>query len=347
MENNPEVVNKSNKKIIIIVSFLILIIVGLIGYICYDKGVFGKKNNIEPNVNENSSIEKQNNDNIVYSSIYGFAYVYKNEKEYKMMALNSNGSDIELNSGQGSITFYIKNNKLLYTNTRANSNSASYIQKVYYIDLDDKSYKPMELASGIGIYDYFDFNSNYLFSRNGLDDIKGIVRYDLNTKEKIIFEKDVYANGFFINDNKLYYYYTDYSFSNSNTPVDLYYTIDFDGKNKKSITKEEYDKVVSDSGYKEEIGTYNDVYFIKNNKKVYIDKELHNLYLDDKIVYTSSNTSRSIVLEYSEDPNIICFREVTMNTGEVPLKSYFYHIDTDKLEEINENQVISFREIIK
>lgn len=344
-ENDDIVKNEKKGKHIIIIVLLGLIILGLIGFICYDKGVFSVKKSSENNNIENSSSDKEQKVDNDDSNIYGFAYVSKNDKEYKIMALNSKGSDVELNSGEGSVTFYLKNNKLLFMNRRASFDEPTYVQKTYYVDLNVHPYKTIQLTEGVSIYDYFDFNSKYLFAHNSYaDGKKGIKRYDFDTKEEVIFEEGVYANGIFIANNRVYYSTMDYS---GNTPQEYYYSIDFDGKNKVNITKEEYDQVVAKSGYKEEIGTYNDVYFIKNNKKVYVDKDLHNLYLDDKVVYTSSKTSRSIVLEYSEDPNIICFREVTMNTGEVPPKSYFYHIDTDKLEEINENQVISFREIIK
>lgn len=353
VENNVEIsqtqistnqgeIKKKNNGVAFILVFIILVGGFVTWYFAFGgKDILaGKKE--EPKPEENQKETKEENE--MNSTIYGFAYVSKNNKEYKMMALNSKGNDIELNKGEGAITFYIKNNRLLFINRRANFDEPSYVQKTYYIDLNNRPYKAIQLTENVSIYDYFDFNSEYLFAHNSYaDGKKGIKRYNFNTKEEKIFEEGVYANGIFIDNKKVYYSFMDYSGS---TPQEYYYSIDFDGNNKEKVSKEEYDQVVSNSGYKEEIGSYNAVYFIKNGKKVHVDKEIKNLYLDEKIIYTVSNESRSIVLEYSEDSNIICFEEVTMNTGEQPPKYYYYHIDTEKLEEVNEEDMTNFRELI-
>lgn len=280
--------------------FLLIITVFVLGLaigVTLTKGLslFEKKhsNNSE---NTNSKQEETN--------IYGFCYLSKDYKEYRIIGLNSNGKDVELMNGYGPITMFVKNNKLLFTNSLANE--VGPVQKSYYIDLNKKPYKVVKLTDGIDFYDYFDFNEKYLFarSRNG-EDVTGIKRYDFETGEEYVFEDGVHANDITISGDRIYY--TVMNYEREENDYEEYYSIDFNGNNRESITKEEFNKVYLASGFKDALTDLGANSYIKNNKKITTEK--NNLLVDGKVVYTSSDSSEMLDLLYSDDTNVVTFSE--------------------------------------
>ena len=354
VQNNVEPPKKKRKGKNILIIVLIFALLGCIVYILFDKKIIfnNNTNNIdENNVIENNSDEsnnQKNENNTNDLNIYGFAYVYKNFdiKEYKIMALNSQGDDIELNSGIGNITFYIKNNRLLFTNRRSNYEEPSYIQKAYYIDLNVHPYKVVQLTENVSFYDNFDISSKYLFAKVSPKDGMGIKRYNLETKEETIFEKDIIPIEIFVYKDRIYYQTIDYTKDN---PVDHFYSLDFDGNNKNEISEVKYNQVISAIGYKDEVGndaTYqNEPYILKNGMKVTITDG--KMMLGDNLIYTVSNSHNMLIFNYSSKNNVISFEEFTPTQGEeLPSKYFNYYIDTAKLDRVDEISVMDFRSIL-
>lgn len=134
---------KGNKGLII---FLILIILGLTCYICYDKGVFddllGKE---EPKPVENSQEEKLSeeeamklHDNLITTS-KGFGF-YFNRK----VSIDEMPADLML---QYAIANYLDENNIKYNTDNYYTICGDYSEEYYFCNFDDESDNPKEISN--------------------------------------------------------------------------------------------------------------------------------------------------------------------------------------------------------
>ena len=319
---------KSNKGLIIIIIILFLLCLGMGSYIY---------------INENKLIkdETKTNEKIDNSDplIYGYAYVNVGDNSYKLMALNSNGKDIEIYKGNSLINYFIKDHRLLFTTSFA-SERPSTNQETYYVDILKDPTKAIQLSNDFEFYDYFDFNSKYIFAQNLIDSGEyGIVRYDLKTGEKMVFDNGVWPYGLYIFYDKLYYESHDtINHGDDYTgEYNTYVSVDFNGENKEEITKEEYKRIESIVGYKDIDYTLGG-YFIKNNKKVFVGSNADKLYVDDKVVYSTDDDNMAIDINYSNDVNTIYFMVYEKAPEITNYKLYKLNLDNNKVEEIENDK---------
>ena len=330
---------KDNNKKIFLLIFLIVVIVGiLLGYWYYKSNNNEEENAVDNNEEKTEKVEKLSptylGEKVSSEGIYGFTYVY-NEKSNTsdLYALNSKGNDIKMFTDDNQFALYIKNNRLLFTNNRIDNGDLKDSDiKSYYIDLTKDTYQVGKLTDGVHVGWEFDFNDEYLFT----DGPDGIVKYNLSTKERETYEESINPNGFFIDDNKLYYSYIVYGNDNSK---DYYCYIDFEG-NKQTITKDEFDSVVKKLGYKEENGISNTYYYIKNGKKVSSKKDA--IIYDGKVIYSNTNQLHTLDLIYSPNVNEIAFKDIKWknNVEGDYSKYYIYDISTGKTKEIEESKAL-------
>jgi cell division protein FtsL len=125
MENNNQVKNSGKGKNIVIV-FLILIILGLCGFIVYDKyvkdDVFNEVNTTTTTTEKEETTEEEVSSTVTLSGVYTGSYA-RNETFADSITLTFNTDNtVTLTSGDGAAviesskgTYEIKDNKLIYT----------------------------------------------------------------------------------------------------------------------------------------------------------------------------------------------------------------------------------------
>jgi uncharacterized protein YxeA len=187
-----EVEKKESGKILIIV--LVLIIIGLASFIVYDKVLKNNNNQNKETKEEIQENKKDDKEEKEENKIYGYLAIF-DEETSRILELNSNGDNKELANKNGRIYgFRISHNNLYY-----------YIQgdkeTAYYIDLSSTKKESIELISGKDVVDYyFDSNDKYLFATS----IKGVNRYDLESKNSTNMLSNIRTSEVFIANNKIY-----------------------------------------------------------------------------------------------------------------------------------------------
>lgn len=209
--------NKS-KSLIIIIILLVTAIVALVGYICYDKGVFGKReseNNTTENLDkieekkESETTKKENSINYRLerdSSDSDIINIYK---------INNNDEELIANyrtvfKGPGDIGMY--NNKL-YINKS---------DKIVYFDLEKTNPQeetwieiPQENATLGGRYLMYEkiINNKLYFwtsDNNMIEEYRGILAIDMNATDFSEF-KNIYSTDiakYEYDENNQYIYFT-------------------------------------------------------------------------------------------------------------------------------------------
>ncbi len=139
---------KNNSGLIALVIVLFLLVLGLGGYIIYDKVLSTKETHIEDNsTNDDKSNQEINQKNITLANLYGtykYDYEYTNDYGNKVhleleLSLNSDGTATYLESDgyvadktRGTYTY--ENNKIIYTrqyHVASNIDSANSVDTEY------------------------------------------------------------------------------------------------------------------------------------------------------------------------------------------------------------------------
>jgi len=177
--------NKNNNVLIVLVGMLIILVLGLSGYIIFDKKVSKPTQNI---INDNNCVDEQNQNKNAIEKNYEQAYDYLvNELKCSFYDAKSYCSDTfyisakcendiikeihyddvvhnrtENSSGIG---IEIKTDKVAYTNNEEDSTfgDAEYNMNVYYKVLESAGINEMELINGMKYaYEISEKNNNVL-----------------------------------------------------------------------------------------------------------------------------------------------------------------------------------------
>ena len=211
--------NKSKSSIIIII-LLVMVIVGLVGYICYDKGVFGKKES-ESNNTENFDKIEENEESKTNEKENSINYSYRLARDssdtniISIYKINNGNEELIANyktafKGTGDIGMY--NNKL-YINKS---------DKIVYFDFEKTNPQeetwieiPQENATLGGrylMYEKIIDNKLYFWTsdNNITEKYRGILAIDMNATDFSEF-KNIYSTDiakYEYDENNKYIYFT-------------------------------------------------------------------------------------------------------------------------------------------
>ena len=330
---------KSNTGLVVLITILVITVLGLTGFVVYDKVL--KKDKVEPNTTDNSS-NVENNGKQISDIVYGYAEihnadVYSGDFGSKIIELHSNGNNKELVSYSDRIySFTMKHDKLFYY---TQSGDKSNNEKTYYIDLNDNNLNPVELTSGIDVEYYFDIDENNLYIAR---QHKGIKKYNFNNKQGEFIATSVGAYELFVLNNKIYAHtYGESSYDNK------YYTISVDGTDLEWINENTYDNAKTIVKYKGTIDDWDKVYYLYNNVKVSLSSDRKQLLYGGKIIFKAAD-GKNIKLRYSTNPNEIAFVESKFEHFEDVDEVYYkYNLSDGTISETSANNVYDVSLIIK
>lgn len=329
-----EVEKKESGKILIIV--LVLIIIGLASFIVYDKVLKNNNNQNKETKEEIQENKKDDKEEKEENKIYGYLAIF-DEETSRILELNSNGDNKELANKNGRIYgFRISHNNLYY-----------YIQgdkeTAYYIDLSSTKKESIELISGKDVVDYyFDSNDKYLFATS----IKGVNRYDLESKNSTNMLSNIRTSEVFIANNKIYVAGQKIINSYNVSEEESYYTANFDGENIEEITKIEFEKTKDGLNNIEEINSYNEQMFIYNNKKVMLSSDMKEILYDNETIY-KADTNKKLQLLYSEERETIGFMEYSFDGESTKNQKYYiYDIENKEVKETSKEKLYNFSLIV-
>lgn len=295
------------KKMICLIS-LIVIVIALLIY-------GGIKMLSKPSIKdkgEELKEEKLTLDDEVY------ALVLINDENHSAIRELRKGDDRDIVDldGRKINSFSIKHNRLYYTVIE------NKLETVFFIEFADEMLPIGTLIDSVNVSYNYDFNEKYLFSADGL---KGIKKYDLETKEVTNFMKDEKAFDLFIYDNRLYVEtQTDDNYESK------YYSVDFDGKDLTWITEEEYKKYSDVIGYIKVSEEDENYFFIKEDKVIKLSEDRTKLVINDEEVY---ETSDGHVLSFLYDDIESCVGLMEYkNKSDSMIDVKYYKVDIEKNE---------------
>jgi len=307
-------VKKCNGSIIVI-ALLVIVIVGLIGYICYDKGVFGKKEskNNNENTNEETNEQSQKGEE---NDIYGYAFMEleylpsdsSGNESYRILELHKNSEDkvlvsydvnkkdsIDRVNGVGNLK--LVNDKIYYQLYYSSEENGIFTyNNIMYIDLSSDKKEPIELLNW---------------------------KQDSNNYEKTLSD-------FKITDDYVYF----------NTIGCEHYKYNIKTKELTTITETDFETIKEQQNPND--WTIDKLYL--NGKELLIDDINLELIYDGKTIYKSN--ADDINLLYSFNGDIIINEFTFLEDFEYDIKHYKYNFSKQIMEEIDPQTNQMFTKVI-
>lgn len=347
---------KKNKGLVVAIIILVVISLGLGGYICYEKGLFNKFLNKETPTTDTTDTTKEDK----YTNFKVVRNYYWNDKEDKLgedkfyIIGYKNGEWEEIVSedheGTGIVFFGEYNNKIYYANNEV----------FKYIDLNDKSLTPVTWIKCEGTYDTAGQPGNLVHPETGF--VKdGIIyfRMQIGSHEHSLRYLSVdatkfsdikkvanigYSFDYNLDNNAIYYM----DYKEIGTPKDV---VKFDMKTKEKSKIHTFDKnttllsghngitlIAKSTKNKNKYNLY--LYNLETSKETYLDEVNYTPEDDDSIWYNYYGTNRLIVdkntIYYLDNNNVMKYENGN--------KSKVYEYNTDKNKNYFEGDYLIFNE---